>query len=89
MGLGVELVLHVVNCHELLSSLSASEQDYVTVTPTLEFSPGVTQLSVSVTALTDSVVENAESFSAVLSNPSAGATLGEDTADIEILDATG
>lgn len=59
------------------------------ISQTVEFSPRQTQASVDVTALSDSAAEVAETFSAVLSSPSEGATLAQDVATINIQDLTG
>ena len=78
------LILTSVQCLPL-----ASQGDYTVVSQTVQFSAGQTQASVDVTALTDSAVEVGETFSAVLSSPSEGATLDQDMATINIEDLTG
>ena len=40
-------------------------------------------------ASSDAVAEGTEQFTAVLTNPSAGATLGDDIATVDIIDSSG
>jgi len=54
------------------------------------FQPGDTEQFVTFTSNTDTTVEGTEMLTAVLSNPSTGATLGpQDTANISIMDVRG
>ena len=64
--------------------------DYTAVSGTLTFSPGVTQQTITVPIINDSVVEPNENFTVTLSNPSAGAALGTPaTATVTIVDNDG
>ena len=56
---------------------------------TLTFPARQTQQTVFVPTSTDSVVEAMETFGGLLSSPSDGASLGQATASVEIVDATG
>ena len=59
-------------------------------TTTIDFAAGETQLSFEVTILDDEVFEVTESFTAVLSNPTGGLSLGADsTATVNIADDGG
>jgi len=56
----------------------------------MTFQPGDTDQFVQFTSSTDTTVEGTEMLTAVLSNPSTGATLGpQDTANISIMDVRG
>lgn len=55
----------------------------------MEFSPGVMEATVQVNTLSDSLAEDFERFNVILSSPSDGATLGRDTATVDIEDLTG
>lgn len=61
--------------------------DYVATSGTLTFSSPETVRTVSVTTLTDSVVEGSEQFSLNLSAPSAGLSLGTATATATVMQA--
>ena len=54
----------------------------------MTFNPGETSLTVDVPTTSDQTAEETEQFQAVLRNPSAGATLGDDVATVDILDPT-
>lgn len=55
----------------------------------LDFAAGQNSRTVPISILTDDVVEDREVFDVILSSPSAGVTLGDDTAVVNIIDATG
>ena len=59
------------------------------MTTTVTFQPGETQQGVLVSTLTDSEAEATESFIAMLSSASPGASIGVDTAVVNIIDETG
>ena len=70
-------------------TFSVSNDDYIETNQILEFTAGETSRTVQVAILADTVVEDTETFNALLTSPSAGATLGVDTAMVSITDATG
>jgi parallel beta-helix repeat protein len=57
-------------------------QDYTTATGTLAFGVGITSRTFSVTILDDAALESDETVHLTLSNPTGGATLGEDSAAV-------
>ena len=61
-------------------------QDYVAQSGTLTFAPGVTQQNILVAVTGDSVVEGNETFTVILSDPSAGASILDGTATATIVD---
>lgn len=64
--------------------------DYTAEQRTITFEPGGNTIAfVTVQTLSDERAELTETFTAQLSQPSAGLTITEDTATIEIADATG
>ncbi|MDQ6808019.1 MAG: hypothetical protein M3Z64_01115 [Verrucomicrobiota bacterium] len=64
--------------------------DYTAVSGTLSFAPGETQKTFSVPITDDAAVEGNEMFSALLSNPSAGAAVGnQNSAVVTIVDNDG
>ncbi len=64
--------------------------DYTTAAGTLSFAPGETQKIITVPVIDDSIAEGDETFSASLSNPSAGAALGDpNTTTVTINDNDG
>ena len=64
--------------------------DYTAEQHTITFEPNSNTIAfVTVQTLSDERAELAETFTAQLSEPSAGLTITEDTATIEIADATG
>jgi aryl-phospho-beta-D-glucosidase BglC (GH1 family) len=62
--------------------------DYQAASGTLSFAPGITTQTISVVIIGDTVVENNETFSVILSNP-VNATLGAATGTGTILDDDG
>ncbi len=66
-----------------------SSEDYLEVTRVLTFEAGQASQRVAVSLLEDDVVEDMETFNAVLTSPTNGAVLGEDLAVVTIADATG
>ena len=70
--------------------LTTAPGDYGAITSLpVTFQPGERELSVAVQASSDAVAEGTEQFTAVLTNPSAGATLGDDIATVDIIDSSG
>ena len=68
----------------------AANSDYMSVTRTLTFPAGETELLVPVDTIGDSIAEQLEIFRATLSNPSTRLTVGDqDTATVIILDDDG
>jgi len=64
--------------------------DYTAITnQVVTFQPGDTEQFPPFTSNSDDVVEDTEMLTAVLSNPSAGATLGNDVTTISIMDVRG
>jgi uncharacterized delta-60 repeat protein len=62
-------------------------EDYLATSGTLTFAPGVTTQNFKVTILNDSLVENSEGFSVMLSSPGGGARLGiQDSINVAITD---
>ena len=55
----------------------------------MTFLPGVTSVQVQVPIIDDSVIENTEIFSAILSTTDTNVVLGDDTAFVTILDNNG
>ena len=56
---------------------------------TVMFAPGQSEAFVPFFTRNDSVIEDTERFSAVISNPSAGVTLGASTATVDITETQG
>ena len=63
--------------------------DFIPINQVVTFQPGDTEQFVTFTSRNDTTVEGTEMLTAVLSNPSTGVTLGQDTATISIVDAGG
>jgi polyhydroxybutyrate depolymerase len=78
----------VVSVSYASTNLSATpDLDYVNATGTLQFDAGVTNQSLVFTILNDGLVEPAETFQVMLSNPTGGAVLGiRSTATVRIND---
>ena len=69
--------------------LSTAGADYTMVTQTVTFNPGDPSQTVTVETLTDTIAEDPEQFTAVISNPSMGGNIGSaDTATVTINDDT-
>lgn len=67
-----------------------SGADYETLTQTLTFLAGSTSASISVTSLGDVTQEGSESFTATLTNPTNGLSVGpRDRATVDIIDDDG
>ncbi|CAH1210901.1 hypothetical protein PAECIP111893_03322 [Paenibacillus plantiphilus] len=62
--------------YNLVAKTATAGQDYVAASGTLTFNAGETVKSFVVTILDDAIVDNLESFTIKLSNPTGGATLG-------------
>ena len=70
-------------------AFSSALDDYTRITSqTVTFPPGTNTQVVSIPTITDEVGEETETFTAVLSSPSAGTTIGVGTATVEIEDDT-
>jgi len=76
-------------CNTILLFHTLGLSDFVPINQVVTFQPGDTEQFVTFTSNTDTTVEGTEMLTAVLSNPSAGATLGNDTATISIMDVGG
>jgi hypothetical protein len=75
---------HLTSCH------FTAESDYVTFSETITFFAGQSEGSVSISTIEDPALEQLEDFTALLTNPSEGLTVGaEDTARIDIMDDEG
>ncbi len=69
--------------------VSAASGDYTAVTTQrVTFSPGQMSQTISVATIPDQSAEDDEQFTAVLSNPSTGATIGSSVATVTISDDT-
>lgn len=72
------------------TAMSTFDGDYTSEQSTITFEPtGNTIAFINVQTLTDERAELTESFTAELFQPSAGLTITEDTATVEITDTTG
>jgi YD repeat-containing protein len=71
------------------SGSAGSGSDFNAVSGTLTFAAGQTSLTISVSTIDDTLVEGAESFSASLSSPTTGASIGTGTATATINDNDG
>ena len=68
----------------------AAGTDYIAVNATVTILAGETEASVAVTTINDDIAEQLESFTALLSGPSEGLSLGTQTdATISIVDNDG
>ena len=78
--------LHRIHVYLLYSTLTSALADFIPITnEVVTFQPGETEQFVNFTTLPDDIVEGTEMLTAVLSNPSAQATIGEQgTATINI-----
>ena len=75
----------------LYSTLTSGLADFIPITiEVVTFQPGEREQFVNFTTLLDDIVEGTEMLTAVLSNPSAQATIGEQgTATINIIEDAG
>ena len=67
---------------------SSAPGDYTSISQTVTFPPGTNTQVVTIPTTTDEVGEETETFTAVLSSPSDGTTIGVGTATVEIEDDT-
>ena len=68
---------------------STAPDDYTSIIRTVTFAPGQSEAFVPFSTLSDSVIEGTHSFSAVISNPSPGVTLGNSIATVDITEEQG
>ena len=71
--------LALVSFIHIFSSSSETPDDYTMTVMTVTFPAGETQMSVTVPTTEDDTAEETEMFTAVLSDPTNGLTLGDDS----------
>lgn len=89
--LAPSLAMFIRHLNSLQSTFSpAAGSDYTTVTMTITFPAGTTELAIPVNTTDDEIAELPEDFTALLSNPSQGLAVGaQDTATVTITDNDG
>ena len=77
----------VVN-YETMGGSAIAGKDYMRKSGMLTWSPGTTEMTITVSIIDDSLLEDDEMFTVVLSGTPAGVTLTPDTAEVTITDTS-